>query len=56
MHIARKRETMSKVYFVGAGPGYPELLTIKAKRIIYVSDVIIYADSLVPQAVAASQK
>ena len=47
---------MSKVYFVGAGPGDPELLTIKGKRIIDESDVIIYAGSLVPEAVIASHK
>jgi precorrin-4/cobalt-precorrin-4 C11-methyltransferase len=35
------------VYFIGAGPGDPELLTIKAKRIIDGSDVVIYAGSLV---------
>ena len=37
-----------KVYIIGAGPGDPELLTLKAKRIIDDADVIIYADSLVP--------
>ncbi len=36
-----------QVYFVGAGPGDPELLTIKAKKVIERADVIIYADSLV---------
>ncbi len=36
-----------KVYFVGAGPGDAELLTLKAKRIIAEADVIIYAGSLV---------
>ena len=35
------------VYFIGAGPGDIELLTIKAKQIIERADVIIYADSLV---------
>ena len=42
-----------KVYFVGGGPGDPELLTLKAKRIIEESDVVIYADSLVPEEVVA---
>ena len=36
-----------QVYFVGAGPGDPELLTIKGRRIIEQADVIIYADSLI---------
>ena len=36
-----------QVYFIGAGPGDPELLTVKAKNIIERADVIIYADSLV---------
>ncbi|MDP2916396.1 MAG: precorrin-4 C(11)-methyltransferase [Dehalococcoidia bacterium] len=36
-----------QVYFIGAGPGDTELLTIKAKNIIERADVIIYADSLV---------
>ncbi len=40
-----------KVYFIGGGPGDPELLTLKAKRIIESADVVIYADSLVPPSV-----
>lgn len=35
------------VYFVGAGAGDPELLTVKGKRVIDNADVIIYAGSLV---------
>ncbi|MDE7122347.1 MAG: cobalt-precorrin-4 C(11)-methyltransferase, partial [Oscillospiraceae bacterium] len=35
------------IYFVGAGAGDPELLTIKAKKLIDSADVIIYAGSLV---------
>ncbi|HAG08673.1 MAG TPA: cobalt-precorrin-4 C(11)-methyltransferase, partial [Desulfotomaculum sp.] len=40
---------MAKVYFIGAGPGDPELITLKAIRIISQADVIIYAGSLVNQ-------
>jgi len=36
-----------KIYFIGAGPGDPELLTLKAKRILEASDMIIYAGSLI---------
>lgn len=38
------------VYFIGAGPGDPELITVKGQRLIAEADVIIYAGSLVPQA------
>lgn len=36
-----------KVYFIGAGPGDPELLTVKAGKIIEKADIIIYAGSLI---------
>ena len=39
------------VYFIGAGPGDPELLTLKAARLIAAAPVIIHAGSLVPRAV-----
>ena len=38
---------MEKVYFIGAGPGNPELITVKGKKIVEKADVIIYAGSLV---------
>ena len=41
-------DTKGKVYIVGGGPGDPELLTLKAKRIIESADLVIFADSLVP--------
>ncbi|MCH9017411.1 MAG: precorrin-4 C(11)-methyltransferase, partial [Chloroflexi bacterium] len=49
-------ETKGKVYIVGGGPGDPELLTLKAKRIIESADVVIFADSLVPPEVVAFAK
>lgn len=44
------------VYFIGAGPGDPELLTIKGKRLIDSADVIIYAGSLVNEKVLEGRK
>jgi precorrin-4/cobalt-precorrin-4 C11-methyltransferase len=36
-----------KVYFVGAGPGDPELLTVKVRRLLETAKICIYAGSLV---------
>ena len=47
---------MEKVYFIGAGPGDPELITIKGQRIVKEADVIIYAGSLVPKQVIDCHK
>ena len=37
------------VFFVGAGPGDPELITIKGRRLLNEADVIVYTGSLVPE-------
>ena len=42
-----------KVYFVGAGPGDPELLTVKAMRLLASCRCCIYAGSLVSPGVLA---
>ncbi|WP_248798655.1 precorrin-4 C(11)-methyltransferase [Pseudomonas sp. MWU13-2105] len=44
------------VYFIGAGPGDPELITVKGQRLIRDCPVIIYAGSLVPEAVLAGHR
>jgi precorrin-4/cobalt-precorrin-4 C11-methyltransferase len=36
-----------RVHFIGAGPGDPELITVKGARLLREADVIIYAGSLV---------
>jgi len=41
---------MAKVWFVGAGPGDPELITLKAQKLIAAADAILYAGSLVSEA------
>lgn len=43
----KSARNLVKVYFIGSGPGNPELLTLKALRIIRRADIIIYAGSLV---------
>lgn len=41
------------IYFVGSGPGDPELITIKAKKLLEQADVIVYSGSLLnPQILA----
>ena len=47
---------MEMVHFIGAGPGDPELITIKGKRLIDQADVIIFAGSLVNPAVLDGRK
>src|SRR3984885_10013078 len=41
------------VWFVGAGPGAPDLLTVRAQRLLAEAPVVLYAGSLVPPEVLA---
>ncbi|CCH65526.1 Cobalt-precorrin-4 C11-methyltransferase [Richelia intracellularis HM01] len=43
------KKLSASVYIVGAGPGNPDLLTVRAQNILMNSDLILFADSLVPQ-------
>ncbi len=47
---------MNEIVFVGAGPGDPELITVKGQKKINEADLIVYAGSLVPVAVIDSRK
>ncbi|MDH4199335.1 MAG: precorrin-4 C(11)-methyltransferase [Spirochaetia bacterium] len=44
------------VYFVGAGPGDPELITVKGARMLSEADLIVYADSLVSEELLSHTK
>ena len=41
------------VHFIGAGPGDPDLITVKGRRLIETCPVCLYAGSLVPEAIVA---
>lgn len=50
MRRIKKEAGKGTVYLVGAGPGDPELLTVKASRLLAACDVVLH-DDLVPAAV-----
>ncbi len=44
------------VHFIGAGPGAPDLITVRGLNLIREAPVILYAGSLVPEAVLAEAR
>jgi precorrin-4/cobalt-precorrin-4 C11-methyltransferase len=55
--ISKKTSAAGRVCFIGAGPGDPELLTIKGRAVLSRADLIIYAGSLVnPKVLACAKK
>ena len=42
------------VYFIGAGPGAPDLITVRGLRLVERCPVCLYAGSLVPEAIVAA--
>ena len=47
--IEKQSAIENPVLFVGAGPGDPELITVKGQKALMAADVVIYAGSLVPE-------
>jgi len=51
MNSMHTKSKDNPVLFVGAGPGDPDLITVKGQQALMQADLIIYAGSLVPEAV-----
>lgn len=47
------RHAAGRVVFVGAGPGAPDLVTLRGRAVIAAADAVLYADSLVPETILA---
>ncbi|MFP4588025.1 MAG: precorrin-4 C(11)-methyltransferase [Desulfohalobiaceae bacterium] len=56
MQIKTESTLPCKVYFIGAGPGDPELITVKGQRIIQEADLVLYAGSLVPWSIVSQAR
>ena len=39
------------IYFIGAGPGDPDLVTVKVQKILQIADAVLFTGSLVPKEV-----
>ena len=50
------QEKSQKFYIVGAGPGDPELITVKGQKLLREADVILYTDSLVSSELTGQAK
>jgi precorrin-4/cobalt-precorrin-4 C11-methyltransferase len=44
-----EKVSMGQVYIVGAGPGDPELITVRGQKLLARADVVLYTGSLVPE-------
>src|SRR5271155_3590061 len=51
MNLPRKKQ-VGKVYLVGSGPGDPELLTVKAARLLATAGIVLHDDLVTPAVLA----
>jgi precorrin-4/cobalt-precorrin-4 C11-methyltransferase len=56
MNVERNGSMRHMVHFVGAGPGDPELITVKGSRLLQEADLVIFTGSLVPRALVTGLK
>ncbi|MCT4626194.1 precorrin-4 C(11)-methyltransferase [Halodesulfovibrio sp.] len=56
MTTTRPEWNTAPVWFIGAGPGDPELITVKGARMIAEADLVLYAGSLVPPVIIEGAK
>lgn len=49
-------ENLGHVYFIGAGPGAPDLITLRGRAILDRADLIIFADSLIDPQICAGAR
>lgn len=54
--IDREAERRGHIEIVGAGPGDPELCSIRGRAFLEIADLILYAGSLVPKALTTCAK
>src|SRR3954453_8638932 len=47
---------MKKIWIIGAGPGDPDLITVKGLKLLKEADVVMYTDSLVSDTLVAEAK
>ena len=50
------RQKKGHIEIVGAGPGDPDLVSVRGRKMLEIADLILYAGSLVPKALTACHK
>ena len=54
--VERRAERRGHIEIVGAGPGDPDLISIRGRQWLEIADLILYAGSLVPRALTLCAK